>query len=164
MTLQGPEYIWVDNSDQSANILMEIFPTVKAVLEDSTHLMRRYMRTLTPGHPSYRELPTVSSDLCVHLHSLNYTRARICSSELTSSFTCVEEFVNDLSKAFFTLHEPDRQALRASLLKGKKLTEQEVSQLPYRYWKEGKLCYNHISKGICLFSYILHAHSECHED
>ncbi|KAK9918950.1 hypothetical protein WJX75_008262 [Coccomyxa subellipsoidea] len=98
--IQGPEYVWVDNSDQSANILMEIFPTVKAVLEDSTHLMRRYIRTLTPGHP------------------LN------------------QEFVNGLSKAFFTLHEPDRQALRASLLKGKKLTEQEVCQLPYRYWKE----------------------------
>ena len=139
MTLQGPEYVWVDNSDQSANILMEIFPTVKAVLEDSTHLMRRYIRTLTPGHPLNRERPAASSDLCVHLNSLNYTRARIlalCSSELTSSFTCVEEFVNGLSKAFFTLHEPDRQALRASLLKGKKLTEQEVCQLPYRYWKE----------------------------
>ncbi|KAK9901093.1 hypothetical protein WJX75_003809 [Coccomyxa subellipsoidea] len=29
-----------------------------------------------------------------------------------------------------------RQALRANLVKGKKLTEQEVSQLPYKYWKE----------------------------
>lgn len=60
MPLQGPEYIWVDNSDQSANILCEIFPSVKGVLEDSTHLMRRYMRTLTPGHPLNRELPATS--------------------------------------------------------------------------------------------------------
>ena len=61
MPLQGPEYIWVDNSDQSGQILQGIFPTVKRVLEDSTHLMRRYMRTLTPGHPLNRE----SSSVCL---------------------------------------------------------------------------------------------------
>lgn len=62
MPLQGPEFIWVDNSDQSGQILQGIFPTVKRVLEDSTHLMRRYMRTLTPGHPLNRE----SSFICLH--------------------------------------------------------------------------------------------------
>ena len=62
VTLQGPEYIWVDNSDQSGQILQSIFPSVKRVLEDSTHLMRRYMRTLTPGHPLNREFTFI----CLH--------------------------------------------------------------------------------------------------
>lgn len=53
--LQGPEYIWVDNSAVCGNLLRNIFPSVKIVLEDTTHLMRRYMRTLTPGHPLNRE-------------------------------------------------------------------------------------------------------------
>ena len=55
--MQGPEYIWVDDSDQSGQILHNIFPSVKVVLEDSTHLMRRYMRTLTPGQPLNRAFP-----------------------------------------------------------------------------------------------------------
>ena len=53
--LQGPDYIWVDNSAVCGNLLKKIFPTVKNVLEDLTHLMRRYMRTLTPGHPLNRK-------------------------------------------------------------------------------------------------------------
>ena len=53
--MQGPEYIWVDNSGQCRHLLQELFPTVKRVLEDSTHLMRRYLRTLTPNHPSNRK-------------------------------------------------------------------------------------------------------------
>jgi hypothetical protein len=47
----GPSYIYVDNSSQTASFLQEVFPSVKKVIEDSTHFMRRYMRTLTPGHP-----------------------------------------------------------------------------------------------------------------
>ena len=45
----------MDNSAVCGNLLKKIFPTVKIVLEDSTHLMRRYMRTLTPGHPLNRK-------------------------------------------------------------------------------------------------------------
>lgn len=46
--------IWVDNSDICGALLKSIFPSVKQVLEDSTHLMRRYMRTLVPDHPQNR--------------------------------------------------------------------------------------------------------------
>lgn len=42
--------------------------------------------------------------------------------------------MNDLSKAFFTLHDHDQKTLRESLLL--KMTAQEINQLPYRYWKE----------------------------
>ena len=49
------QYIWVDNSDICGSLLKRIFPTVREVLEDSTHLMRRYMRTLVPDHPHNRK-------------------------------------------------------------------------------------------------------------
>lgn len=65
--------------------------------------------------------------------------------------TCsnAEDFVSDLSKAFFMLHEPDRQALKSNLSKSK--TEEEIKQLPYRYWKE------RWSSSLCMFYLIFSA-------
>lgn len=40
------------------SLLQEMFPSVERVIEDSTHLMRRYMRTLTPGHPMNGKFPS----------------------------------------------------------------------------------------------------------
>lgn len=50
----GPEHICADNSDVGGPLLKIISPTVKQVMEDSTHLMRPYMRTLMPDHPQNR--------------------------------------------------------------------------------------------------------------
>ena len=44
------QYIWVDNSDIVGSVLKDIFPTA-TIMEDSTHLMRRYMKTLSGDHP-----------------------------------------------------------------------------------------------------------------
>ncbi|EIE19667.1 hypothetical protein COCSUDRAFT_58410 [Coccomyxa subellipsoidea C-169] len=71
---QGPEYIWVDYSPVCGNLLKKIFPTVKIVLEDSTHLMRRYMRTLTPGHALNR---VGAPSLLQPEHELNKVMNRI---------------------------------------------------------------------------------------
>ena len=59
---------WVDNSDICGDFLKSIFPTVKQVLEDTTHLMRRYMRTLMPDHPQNRMLCSalVGAKLAMH--------------------------------------------------------------------------------------------------
>ena len=51
LVLQGPDFIWVDNSDISGPMLRIVFPSLKMVMEDNTHLIRRTMRTLKAGHP-----------------------------------------------------------------------------------------------------------------
>ena len=53
--LQGPRFIWLDNSDFSGPFLRKLFPNITS-MEDSTHLMRRGIRTLTPGHSTISEL------------------------------------------------------------------------------------------------------------
>lgn len=49
--LQGPRLMWLHNSDFSGPfmIMRKLFPNT-TIKEDSTHLTRRGMRTLTPGH------------------------------------------------------------------------------------------------------------------
>ncbi len=42
--LQGPRFIWLDNSDFSRAFMRKVFPNT-TIMEDSTHLMRRGMRT-----------------------------------------------------------------------------------------------------------------------
>lgn len=64
---QGPEVIWVDDSDIIAPTLRGIFPDV-IVLEDSTHLMRRIMRTLTPGHGLNSERSLVNGHSVMMMH------------------------------------------------------------------------------------------------
>ena len=46
--------MYVDNSDITGPILANLFPNT-LIKEDTTHLMRRPMRTLTPGHPLNRK-------------------------------------------------------------------------------------------------------------
>ena len=52
--LQGPKFIWVDNSDIVGALLRKIFPKA-IIMEDSTHMMRRVTQTLTSGHPLNRD-------------------------------------------------------------------------------------------------------------
>ena len=52
--LQGPSFMWLDNSDFSGPFMRKLFPNT-TIMEDSTHLMRRGMRTLTPGHSMISE-------------------------------------------------------------------------------------------------------------
>ena len=44
MLLLVLQYIWVANSDICGPLLKSICPAVKQVMEDSTHLMRCYMK------------------------------------------------------------------------------------------------------------------------
>ncbi|KAG7674408.1 hypothetical protein NADE_008166 [Nannochloris sp. 'desiccata'] len=50
LNAQLPEYMWVDDTSQMEGAMMKAFPTLKNVLEDATHGMRRYARTLPDGH------------------------------------------------------------------------------------------------------------------
>ena len=128
--MQGPYYIWVNYSAVCGNLLKKIFPTVKIVLEDSTHLMRRYMRTLTPGHPLNREsqLLTDAINLIRNMHAVhNFT--------LILSLCISEDFMAALSMAFFTLHAPDVAEHKDALLRGGKCQE-EVDSLPVSYFKD----------------------------
>ena len=45
--LQGPGFMWLDNSDFSGPLMRKLFLKT-TIMEDSKHLMRR--GTLTPGH------------------------------------------------------------------------------------------------------------------
>lgn len=128
--MQGPEYIWVDNSAMCGNLLKKIFPSVKMVLEDSTHLMRRYMRTLTPGHPLNRE--SQLSKAAIKLHILVHV---VDSLNLTLSLCTPEDFMAALSMAFFTLHAPDVAEHKDALLQGGK-SQEEVDSLPVSYFKD----------------------------
>ncbi len=47
--LQGPGFMWLDNSDFSGPLMRKLFLKT-TIMEDSTRLMRRGIRTLTPGH------------------------------------------------------------------------------------------------------------------
>jgi hypothetical protein len=42
--------MWVDDTSQMERAMKQSFPTLKTVLEDATHGMRRYARTLPDGH------------------------------------------------------------------------------------------------------------------
>jgi len=46
-----------------------------------------------------------------------------------------ETFVNELSAAFFNIHEPDREALKWHL-RSSGLTEQDIQQKPFKFWKD----------------------------
>ncbi|CAL8464498.1 g4033 [Coccomyxa elongata] len=66
---QGPDYIWVDNYAVCGTLLKKIFPTIKIVLEDSAHLVRRYMRTLTPGQALNQDFMAALSMAFFTLHA-----------------------------------------------------------------------------------------------
>lgn len=60
---QLPKYIYVDDVEQSGAKISESFRAAAVDLEhsigvllDSTHLIRRYMRTCKNSHPLYGEL------------------------------------------------------------------------------------------------------------
>ena len=58
--MQGPEYMWVANGDTVRPILKSVFTSLARVMEDITHLLRRGMRILPPGHPSNSKHPSAS--------------------------------------------------------------------------------------------------------
>ena len=74
------QYIWVDNSDISGPLLRRIFPGA-LVLEDSTHLIRRYMRTLLPDHPQNRKIafPCIASRVLFYKVYCCIAHALLCS-------------------------------------------------------------------------------------
>lgn len=48
--MQLPEYMWVDDTNQMEGAMKKAFPSLQNVLEDATHGMRRYARSLPDGH------------------------------------------------------------------------------------------------------------------
>lgn len=48
--VQAPKFMWVDDSHMSSDWLLSHLPSLELVLEDSTHVMRRYFRSLHPRH------------------------------------------------------------------------------------------------------------------
>ena len=61
--LQGPRFMRLDNSDFSGLFVSKLFPNT-TIMEDSTHHMRRGMRSLTPGHSMISEF---SFSMCHYL-------------------------------------------------------------------------------------------------
>ena len=52
-----------------------------------------------------------------------------------------ETFVNELSAAFFNIHEPDREALKKHLRQSSGVTEQAIQQKPLNFWKDRQAAY-----------------------
>lgn len=67
--LQRLRFVYVDSTPTMAAIIYTALLATERVLEDGTHVMRRIMRVIQPGHPCNRETLTAVcvSTLCVRL-------------------------------------------------------------------------------------------------
>ena len=74
-----------------------------------------------------------------------------------------EAFVNELSSAFFQIHEPDRESLKEHLSKSG-ISADEIRQKSFKFWKDrwvlhpqpGKACATICCKALFLFSIVEH--------
>lgn len=54
-SVQHPQHWYVDTTRAMASFIYIALPSMQRVCEDGTHVMRRIMRGIQPGHPSNRE-------------------------------------------------------------------------------------------------------------
>lgn len=146
--------MWLDNTDIVAALLGKILPNT-IFKEDSTHVLRRIMRKLQPGHPLNRKmsflllLASVTECSCLWMQCLvlssdpEVPRPSCCMGCLAAGLLPMQgvlwaagTFMRGLSDCLFDLHQPDADALKQRLLSTGQKSEEEIQRLPQSYFRK----------------------------
>ncbi|KAA6421252.1 MAG: hypothetical protein FRX49_08738 [Trebouxia sp. A1-2] len=122
---KGPRFIWLDNSDFSGPFLRKLFPNITS-MEDSTHLMRRGIRTLTPGHSTIKTFMLGLSACIFDIHQPDV-------EALKARLTRVGKSDAD-NKALPSKYLTDRCRIRVGV---KEVIVQQLDDLMARKWVDG---------------------------
>ena len=149
--MQGPAILYVDNARTSAPSLERMMPGVK-VLDDPTHLMRRYIRALPSGHAMVGEQCLLSHGiLCLHFLRMSCQNVAVQMIVVSSMQSMTEgmpnhlrpclyagPFTHALSEALFIWHQPDI-ALREQQLRAEGI---DPASKPTKWWRQR--CVKHV--------------------